>query len=249
MSPQTGAELPGRTLIAVCTLREADNVEAMLRQLRRRHPAADVLIVDDDSDDQTAAIAQRFADSNDHAGKIDVMIRRDQPGLGYAIAATMNAAVQGGYEYLVNLDADFSHDPADIAALFAEAKRTQSDVVIGSRYVDGGRIRGWPLHRRLMSRMVNRLATWRMGLPVADCSGSMRCYRVAGLASIDPGSLTSPGYSVLEEVLMRLHQDGATMCEVPITFTDRRDGQSKLTVREAIRSLMRIWTLGQTGPR
>ena len=110
------------------------------------------------------------------------------------------------------------------------------DVVIGSRYAEGGSIVGWPLHRKLMSRMVNGFATSCLRLPVRDCSGSMRCYRVAALERVGMQSMRVNGYAVLEEILVKLVRQGSKMAEVPITFTDRRRGESKLTFREAVRS-------------
>ena len=208
----------------------------MLQSLRSACPHADLLVIDDDSADGTAQLAQQFGDAD---GRTRVVVRQTR-GLGSAIVATMSAAIEGGYQYLINLDADFSHDPAATAAMLDHAESSAAGVVVGSRYAAGGRIEGWPLHRRLMSRLVNRLAIARLSLPVTDCSGSMRCYRVGELRRLDPATLTSPGYSVLEEVLQRLAKQGTTMSEIPITFTDRRAGHSKLTAKEAAASLWRI---------
>jgi len=126
-------------------------------------------------------------------------------------------------------------------------ERTQQDpsidVVVGSRYAPGGSIVGWPMRRKIMSRMVNRFATLCLRLPVKDCSGSMRCYRVEALAKLGLENLRVNGYAVLEEVLMRLHQRGEGMAEVPITFTERERGQSKLSLREAVRSMLQIISL------
>ena len=232
-----------RVLIGCCTLEEAQNVQPLLAALRRSMPAADLLIVDDGSTDGTAELAERFASRDDGGTRVIV---RAQRGLGGAIRRVLSEAVEGDYEWVVNLDADFSHPPDAVPALIARAiGRPDVDVVIGSRYTDGGRIVGWPWRRRLMSRIVNRIATRRLGLDVSDCSGSMRCYRVAALRGIDPATLRSPGYSILEEVLVRLADRAGRPCmaEVPITFTERRAGRSKLTPMEALRSLRRIWSL------
>lgn len=231
---------PAKTLVAICTLRESENVTTMLTSLRQNCPAADLLVIDDNSDDGTADLARRFA-ADDH-NRTRVVVRQTR-GLGSAITATMGAAIEGGYEYLVNLDADFSHDPATVPSLIDRAERTGAGVVVGSRYTAGGKIVGWPLHRRWMSRRINRLAISRLNLPVSDCSGSMRCYRVESLQALNPATLTSPGYSILEEVLHRLHQMNVPMDEVPITFTDRQAGTSKLTLPEAARSLWKILRL------
>ena len=228
-------------LIAICTLRERDNVIRMLSSLREAVPQSKLLVVDDDSDDGTAELAIAFAAEDADCE----VIRRTERGLGGAIVRTMTEAIRGGHTYLINLDADFSHDPSTVPQLLSRAEQADApDVVVGSRYVAGGRIEGWPWRRRMMSRWINRLAIRRLRLPVSDCSGSMRCYRVDALREIRPGSLRSNGYSILEEVLWRLRESGATMVEVPITFIDRELGSSKLTFREAIRSLWRIIRLG-----
>jgi dolichol-phosphate mannosyltransferase len=224
-----------KVLIAICTFQESENIVAMLDGLRAGFPAADLLVVDDNSPDGTADIVRRHQQRD---ARVELKMRVDQRGLGSAIVTAMRHAVSGGYEYFLNLDADLSHDPAALPTLLAKAQADRSlDVVIGSRYVAGGQIVGWPLRRRMMSKMVNRFATRFLGLPVNDCSGSMRCYRVSTLESIGLDSLRCTGYAVLEEVLVRIHRAGGQMAEVPICFTEREHGRSKLTLREAIRSL------------
>lgn len=225
-----------RLLIGICTLREADNVVDMLGALRASCPHADLLVVDDQSEDGTADLARQFA-ARDHATAVAV---RQPTGLGGAIATTMQVAVKGSYDFLVNLDADFSHDPKSVPSLVQRCEDSGAGVTIGSRYIAGGRIEGWPLYRRWMSRRINRMAIRRLHLPVSDCSGSMRCYRVDELRKLDPATLRSPGYAILEEILHRLNQQGTMMNEVPITFVDRREGESKLTLREAVRSFWQI---------
>ena len=156
----------------------------------------------------------------------------------------MSYAIERNYEFLLNLDGDLSHDPAQLPALLDRAQRPPLvDVVVGTRYAPGGEIDGWPIRRRVISRMVNGFATKCLRLPVSDCSGSMRCYRVSALSRIGIDSIHSNGYSVLEEVLVRLHQAGSKMDEVPITFTNRAKGESKLTTGEAIRSASRMLAL------
>lgn len=220
-------------MIAVCTLNEVGNIDSMIGQLRSAVPDADVVVIDDSSTDGTGQIVQRHADVDPRVK----LIVRQQRGLGGAIRHAMQVAIDGDYEWFVNLDGDLSHDPQQLPAMIERAIHDPPvDVVIGSRYVDGGSIVGWPIHRKLMSKLVNRFATLCLRLPVSDCSGSMRCYRVATLRQIDIRSLRSNGYAVLEEVLVRLDRQAASMVELPITFTDRRRGHSKLTAREAFRS-------------
>jgi dolichol-phosphate mannosyltransferase len=234
-SSQLPRDSASSALVAVCTLNEADNIVELVRAIRAAIPEADLLVVDDNSPDGTA---QLVAEIGQHDRHVLLEVRRDQQGLGSAIRLAMTRAVDGGYTYFLNLDGDFSHDPRQLATLLETMRASDDDVdvVIGSRYVDGGAIEGWPLHRRLMSRMVNGFATACLRLPVSDCSGSMRCYRVAALERLGIGNLRVDGYAVLEEILISLARQGSRMVEVPITFTDRQKGSSKLTLREALRS-------------
>ncbi|MFG0260941.1 MAG: polyprenol monophosphomannose synthase [Novipirellula sp. JB048] len=230
-----------RLLVGVCTYNEAENIAAMIERLRAVLPDADLLIVDDDSPDGTARIALALADQ---MAQVRVQVREHERGLGSAIRYAMQQAIEHSYDYFLNLDGDLSHDPAQLPRLLDHAMADpEVDVVVGSRYVTGGEIVGWPWRRRVMSRMVNRFATLCLRLPVKDCSGSMRCYRVDALKRLNLGDWNSPGYSLLEEVLVLLKRDGAVMGEVPITFTDRQRGQSKLTLREAARSAVKIVSL------
>lgn len=232
------------TLIAVCTYQEAQNIAAMLAELRDAFPDAVLLVVDDDSPDGTAALVTEIQQADD---RVELIVRTDKRGLGSAIVDAMKFAVAGGYEYFINLDADLSHDPRQLPSLFEKAVAAPDvDVVIGSRYVPGGEIVGWPFHRRVMSKMVNRFAISFLKLPVQDCSGSMRCYRTNALRDLDLDSLECTGYAVLEELLVRLNRTGRKMAEVPITFTERKLGHSKLTFSESLRSVRFMIRLAMT---
>lgn len=228
-------------MIAVCTLNEAENIVPLVKQLRAAVPAAKILVIDDNSPDGTSELV---SDLTKQDPLLQIVVRRNERGLGSAIRHAMQAAVVEQFTLFVNLDADFSHDPAQIPQLIEQAtKSPEIDVVIGSRYVAGGKIVGWPLHRKFMSGMVNRFATLCLRLPVKDCSGSMRCYRVSALARIGMSNVRIDGYAVLEELLVILRRSGSKFAEVPITFTDRQVGESKLTLREAVRSMSQIIAL------
>lgn len=230
--------VPPRVLVGVCTYNESANIESVVRAIRLSLPHADVVVVDDDSPDGTSDLVAKMGQSDP---AVKLVVRRQERGLGGAIRRAIQQAIDGEYEFFLNLDGDLSHDPAQLPDLLDAARQSDRvDVVIGSRYIDGGRIEGWPLRRRIMSRTVNRFATLCLRLPVNDCSGSMRCYRVAALSSIDIKSLRCRGYALLEELLVQLHRCDAVMIEVPITFTERQRGSSKLTMREAINSAFQM---------
>jgi dolichol-phosphate mannosyltransferase len=240
-STTAAANAAPRSLVGICTLNEADNITHLITSLRESLPEADILVVDDDSKDDTAGLVGRIAEHDD---SVRVVVRTDQRGLGSAIRHAMNYAIEHDYSYFLNLDGDLSHDPHQLPALLQRALESpQVDVVIGSRYVSGGSIVGWPIHRKLMSRMINRFSTLCLRLPVKDCSGAMRCYRVDALARLGMANLHYNGYAMLEELLWMLDRQGAPMAEVPITFTDRRQGESKLTLGEAARSITQMLAL------
>jgi len=233
-----------KTLIAVATYNEIENLPRLVDEIIRAVPHADLLVIDDNSPDGTGAWCdeKRAADPRIHC-----LHRTGKLGLGTAIVAGMKYAIEHGYELFVNLDADFSHDPFAIPKLLAAmdtSDRPPADVAIGSRYIAGGRIEGWPLRRHVMSRVVNRYSRLLLRLPVKDCSGSFRCYRVARLAELDLDGITSRGYSFFEEILWRLARRGCRMVEVPITFVERKRGRSKINFREAISAIGTITKLG-----
>ena len=240
-----------KTLNAVATYNEIENLPRLVDEILRAAPDADLLVIDDNSPDGTGAWCdqQRAADPCVHC-----LHRPTKLGLGTAMVAGMKHAVEHGYEMLVNLDADFSHDPRHLPTLIAAMDRPDGtaanvavDVAIGSRYVPGGRIEGWPMTRRLMSRAVNRYSRLLLRLPVRDCSGSYRCYRVARLAELDLDAIVSRGYSFYEEILWRLAQRGCRFVETPITFVERPRGRSKINVREAVSALGTIAMLALRG--
>jgi len=149
------------------------------------------------------------------------------------------------YDYMLNMDADFSHHPRYLPYLIAGMEQEPPvDVMIGSRYVRGGGVEGWPLRRKLMSRCVNLYARTLLGLQAHDCSGAFRCYRVALLKKLDLGAIRSRGYSFQEEILWHLKRAGARFGETPIVFADRTRGHSKINSREAVEALRIIARLG-----
>jgi dolichol-phosphate mannosyltransferase len=152
-------------------------------------------------------------------------------GLGSATLEAARSAIDGGYDVFVTLDADWSHDPKHLPQLLSALQ--QADVAIGSRYVSGGAIEGWPWHRRIVSRCMNQVSRALLKLPVRDSSGAFRAYRVSRLRQIDLARVEANGYAYLEEILWHLNQAGASFAEMPITFHQRRAGRSKINFREA----------------
>jgi len=217
----------------------------LVDEIFRYLPEAHVLVVDDNSPDGTGRWCDARAGED---ARVHCLHRPGKLGLGTATVAAMRWSIEHGYRYMLNMDADFSHHPRYLPAMVAgmepEGSVPSVDVMIGSRYVAGGGVEGWPLHRRLMSRGVNCYARCLLGLAPKDCSGAFRCYRVATLANLDFGAIRSRGYSFQEEILWHLRRAGARMGEVPITFADRQYGASKINSAEALAALGIIFTLG-----
>jgi dolichol-phosphate mannosyltransferase len=230
-----------RILISLATYNEAGNLRELLGTIREFAPDSSILIIDDNSPDGTGAIADELKSSHP---KVDVIHRAGKLGLGTAVVAAMRYAIDHGFDYYLNLDADFSHPPRYIPSLLAGMG--ENDVVIGSRYVSGGAIAGeqFDFKRRFMSAGINTYARILLGLSTKDNSGSYRCYRVSKLALIDFNRIRSRGYSFMEEILFWCQQVGCRMAETPITFENRRAGQSKINMGEALKALGILFQLG-----
>ena len=215
-------------LVAVATYNEIENLPALVNAIHTALPTADVLVVDDNSPDGTGQWCDEFATES---GWFEVHHRKGKLGLGSAIAKAMSIAVDKNYKSLITLDADWSHPPDQLPAIVQASEN--ADVVVGSRYCRGGAIEGWPLHRRIASRLVNAGTRFLLGTHLSDCSGNYRLYKTALLKTLLSKDLQSQGYAYLEEVLWHLQRLDARFAEVPITFTDRRSGQSKISIHEA----------------
>ncbi len=228
-----------RTLIALATYNERDNLAALVKEIRAAVAGADVLILDDNSPDGTGAAADALARED---ARIHVVHRAGKLGLGTAVLAMMRFAIEKNYELLVTMDADFSHHPRYLPDLLAGMDR--ADVMIGSRYVAGGGVENWPMSRRLMSRSTGQLVRFLLGMPARDTSGNYRCYRVSLLRHANLNNLLSNGYSFQQEVLHRCYLAEARLGETPIVFADRKAGQSKANLKEIVRSLSTLLRLG-----
>jgi dolichol-phosphate mannosyltransferase len=227
-----------RTLVVLATYNEIENLPALVDEILQVLPAADVLVVDDNSPDGTGQWCDTRAAIE---SRLRCLHRPGKQGLGSATLLALRHAIDQGYDVVATLDADWSHDPQYLPELVRAAEN--ADVAVGSRYVLGGHIESWPLHRRVVSRSINRLSRLLLRLPVRDSSGAYRAYRVAKLRDIDLSRVQSTGYAYLEELIWLLSRAGASFTEVPITFHERRAGQSKINLREAaskIATLVRL---------
>lgn len=228
-----------RLLISLCTYNERQNIENLVPAIFRYAPNARVVVIDDNSPDGTGKYAQELAAENP---AIHVIHREGKQGLGSAMLAAFAYTIEQDYDLLINLDADFSHHPQHIPALLECMNRV--DIAIGSRYVEGGGVEGWGLWRHFMSKSINLYARLLLGLKTKDNSGSFRCYRVSKLAELDLDAVRSRGYSFQEEILYLLKAVGCTFEETPIYFANRRFGETKINMKEAVSAMGILLRLG-----
>lgn len=241
---QQRSESP-RVLIAIATYNERNNLPSLLTHIFAVMPEAHVLVVDDGSPDGTGEWCEGHGAIDE---RLSCLQRGAKLGLGTAAIAGMQHAIDQRYDIVVNLDADHSHDPKhipDLVRMVVEGKDDKHiDVAVGSRYVPGGSIHGWPVSRRVTSSLVNGLARMMFRLPVKDCSGSFRAYRVSKLQEMGLQTIESKGYSFYEEVLWRLRKAGATFAELPIAFREREEGETKVDMKEIRGSVSQLVRLG-----
>jgi dolichol-phosphate mannosyltransferase len=229
---QPSATRPRRVTVVLPTYNEAENLPRLVAVLRALDPPPGILVVDDGSPDGTGRMADALAHGR---SDLQVIHREGQRGFGEALTAGFRAALAGGADALVTMDADFSHDPADVPRLVAALDDEAVLLVIGSRYTSGGEVRDWPLHRRVLSTVANTFVSVLFALPARDCTSGFRVYRREALAEIPWARLRSPGYSFLVEVLYWATRSGRSgLREVPICFTERRLGRSKMGLREIV---------------
>ncbi len=239
MSPLVTDE-NSRVVISLATYNEAGNLRPLVETIRQFAPRSSILVIDDNSPDGTGQIADELCAT---LSDVHVIHRPGKLGLGTATLAAVRYAIEHRFDYLLNLDADFSHPPRFIPALLAGM--ADHDVMIGSRYVPGGGVEGgFTLKRRLMSWGINAYARITLGLTSKDNSGAFRCFRVSKLAEIDLDLVRSRGYSFQEEILFWCKAVGCKIGETPILFENRRAGVSKINMREAVAALWILFQLG-----
>lgn len=233
-----------RPLVVIPTYDEASTLAEVAHGALRADDRLELLVVDDDSPDGTGRIADQLAAGSD---RVHVLHRPGKAGLGAAYRAGFGWGMERGYDAFAEMDADGSHDPADLARLLRAL--AGADLVIGSRYVPGGGVVAWPWQRRLLSRAGNRYARAATGLQVADATAGLRAFRRPVLEAIDVASLRSDGYAFQLETALRTWQAGFRIVEIPITFTEREAGASKMSRAVVAEAVWSVTGWGLAGPR
>lgn len=227
-----------RCLVIIPTFNEADNIVQIVKDVLAQHEGLDVLVVDDNSPDRTYQLVETMQNED---GRVHLIKRYGKYGLGSAYVTGFKFAINNGYDLTIQMDADFSHDPADIPRLLKKIENY--DNVIGSRYIKGVNVVNWPLSRLILSYFAAKYVRIITRMPVKDPTGGFKCIRVSALKQIDLDHILSDGYSFQIEINYRLWLKKLRIKEIPIVFTDRRSGKSKMSkkiVREAIRI---VWKL------
>ena len=231
-----------RALVCIPTYNERENIEAIARAALAADPRIDLLIIDDNSPDGTGRIADELAAADPRA---HVLHRPHKQGLGRAYLDGFRWALERGYAFILEMDADFSHDPRYLPG-FLDRAEAGVDLILGSRYVPGGGTVNWGLGRKLVSRAGSLYARTILGLRQRDLTGGFKCFRRGVLESIDLASVRSSGYAFQIELTYRTIQKGFSVMEIPIVFEDRRVGQSKMTGQIVLEALAMVWKLRLT---
>ena len=225
-----------RVCVVLPTYNERENVPQIVPAILAASPVVDLLVVDDNSPDGTGALADEIAARD---SRVRVLHRPRKEGLGRAYLAGFAEVLRGGYGHIVEMDADFSHDPGRLPALLG----VDADLVLGSRYVPGGGTVNWGPGRRLLSRGGSFYARTILGVPIRDLTGGFKCFRRKVLESLDLASVRSTGYAFQIELTYRAIRRGFKVVEVPITFVDRRVGKSKMSRRIVAEALWMVWKI------
>ena len=226
-------------LVLIPTYNERENLPLVVAGVLT-HQNTQVLVIDDGSPDGTGHVADELARA--HPGRVSVMHRTGDRGLGRSYLDGFRVAVASDAEYVCQMDADLSHDPRFLPALIASAANG-AGLTIGSRYMEGGRVENWPMRRVMLSAFANTYIRTATGLGVRDCTSGYRCWRREALAKIPLDVITSDGYSFLVEVTFQAARAGLRIAEVPIVFVERRQGSSKLSTSVLVESLVTPWRL------
>ena len=232
-------------MVVIPTYNERDNLASLVPKVLRLGPNFRVLVVDDDSPDGTGEVADQLAAAC--PGRVTVLHRPEKKGIGPAYVAGFRAALAEDAAYVAEMDADHSHDPDDLPRLVAAA--STHDLALGSRYVKGGSTRGWPVHRQIISRLGGLYARAVLRVPIADLTGGFKVFPRETLASLPLEAIRSDGYGFQIETTYRVIKAGGRVAELPIVFTDRVAGASKLSRRIVLEAMLMVWRLRFERPR
>ena len=227
-----------KTLIIVPTYNERDNLPALVKRIMEQPAVLELLVVDDNSPDGTGQLADEIAAENP---LMHVLHRAEKNGLGRAYCAGFDWALQRDYEFIFEMDGDFSHNPDDIPSFLRAAQ--DADLVVGSRYRNGIRVINWPLKRLMLSMCAAKYVQVITGLPISDPTGGFKCFRRRALLGIDLAAVRSNGYSFQVELTHKIWRQGMKIAEVPIIFTDRFQGTSKMSSKIVREALWMVWRL------
>lgn len=227
-----------KTLIIIPTYNELENLPRLLPIVLSKDDEIDVLIVDDNSPDGTAAFVEDQMTNNN---RIHLIKRQSKQGLGTAYIAGFKFALKNGYDFVFEMDADFSHDPKEIPRFLDEIKN--SDVVLGSRYINGVNVINWPMRRLLLSSFANFYTRFITGMPVHDATGGFKCFRREVLEAIDLDKVKSNGYAFQIEMTFKAWKKGFKVKEIPIIFVDRVKGKSKMSKKIVREAVTMVWKL------
>jgi dolichol-phosphate mannosyltransferase len=225
-------------MVVVPTYNERDNIERLIAEILAQDEGIDVLVVDDNSPDGTGEVVARVKEGNP---RLHLLHRSGKLGLGSAYRDGFRFALARGVDYIVEMDADFSHDPAMLPLFFEKIK--DYDLVIGSRYLNGVSVVNWPLRRLMLSCFANLYTRLITGLRISDCTGGFKCFRREALEAIDLGSIKSDGYSFQIEMNYLCAEKGFRIGEIPIIFIDRHAGSSKMSKKIVREAVFVVWKL------
>jgi len=227
-----------RSLVVIPTFNEADNIPQLVPRILALGKEFEVLVVDDNSPDGTAGLVKLMRETDK---RVHLIERPAKLGLGTAYVAGFKYALQRDFDYVFEMDADFSHDPNELPRLLQRAK--ECDLVIGSRYVSGVNVVNWPMRRLMLSLLANMYTRYVTGMPVRDATGGFKCYRRKVLESIKLDSINSNGYAFQIEMNFIAWKKGFRVCEIPIVFVDRRAGASKMSGHIMFEAAWLVWRL------
>lgn len=227
-----------KSIIIIPTYNELNNIQKLIPILRENYPAVDLLIVDDNSPDGTADAVKKFMENDQ---QIHIIEREGKLGLGTAYVRGFRYMLERDYEFAIQMDADFSHDPMEIKSFLKAIE--DHDLIIGSRYIKGVNVINWPMSRLLLSYFANQYTRIITGLPVCDATGGFKCFRREVLEAINLDNITSSGYSFQIEMTFKAYKKGFRIKEIPIIFNERTDGDSKMSKKIVHEAIFMVWKL------